>query len=82
MCSVYRIVGGEDRTHCIQGCLSCVSSSRNNLFSGTSCCVCRMGKMGAPWGWYGVEECMESVVLKHNGIKCHLLSLAMDSLDH
>jgi len=41
-----------------------------------------MGKMGAPWGWYGVEECMESVVLKHNGIKCHLLSLAMDSLDH
>jgi len=23
-----------------------------------SCCVWRMGKMGAPWGWYGVEECI------------------------
>jgi len=20
--------------------------------------VWRMGKMGAPWGWYGVEECI------------------------
>jgi len=28
--------------------------------------------MGAPWGWYGVEECIKSVVLKHNRINCHL----------
>jgi len=29
-----------------------------NISSGKSCCVWRIGKMGAPWGWYGVEECI------------------------
>jgi len=28
------------------------------LHATTCCCVWRMGKMGAPWGWYGVEECI------------------------